>query len=401
MAQTEKIPLVPQLSLAERDRRYKKVREAMTQAHMDVLLAPANTGRWEQLQADSRYLTSIGGFATEVFTIFPLEGAVTAYVFNRAAWWKRAQTWVDDVRDGRNRWAENAVERLKEIGFDKGTVGITGLSGLFRAPDGIIPHRTVKLLEAAFPKARFVNATEMMQEIRALKSMEEIGFLERSATIIEEMIATMREAATPGTAEKDLYAAMLSTMLKKGGELPTLLFLGTGPGVTNSSFVPTERVIQKGDRVVNKIEAKYGGYAAQAVAPMVVGKPDKILQEMIDVSLACFNSILEKMRPGTTFGALFDTYTGAVERYGKNKYLWYHPMMHARGLGDDGPALLGDKDLERFREIELQAGMVFVLKPQGRSVDTKDRASLGDTVVVTENGARRLGRRELKLIVNE
>ena len=69
---------IPQLSIEERDRRYKVVRAEMAQRKIDVLLLPANTGRWEQLQGDSRYLTSIGGFATEVFTVFPREGDVTA-----------------------------------------------------------------------------------------------------------------------------------------------------------------------------------------------------------------------------------------------------------------------------------------------------------------------------------
>ena len=73
-------------------------------------------------------------------------------------------------------------------------------------------------------------------------------------------------------------------------------------------------------------------------------------------------------------------------------------MMHARGLGDDGPALLGNKDLERFKRIELQAGMVFILKPQVRWAEAKDRASVGDTVVVTYSAARRLGSHALKLI---
>ena len=63
----------------------------MAKRGIDVLLAPANTGRWEQLQGDSRYLTTIGGFATEVFTVFPREGDVTAFIFNRAAWWQKAQ----------------------------------------------------------------------------------------------------------------------------------------------------------------------------------------------------------------------------------------------------------------------------------------------------------------------
>jgi hypothetical protein len=63
--------LIPLLSLAERDRRYKNVRERMAQEGLDVLLLPANHSRWEQMMADSRYLSGIGGFATEVFTVFP------------------------------------------------------------------------------------------------------------------------------------------------------------------------------------------------------------------------------------------------------------------------------------------------------------------------------------------
>jgi len=391
--------MIPQLSLQERDRRYTKVRAEMARQGIDCLLLPANTGRWEQLQGDSRYLTTIGGFATEVFTVFPREGGVTAYIFNRAGWWKQAQQWVTDVRDGRNRWGQNAIERISELGLQKGTIGISGLAGLFRAPEGIIPYSSVKAMQDAFPHAKFVNATEMMQEIRSVKSAEEVSMLERSASIIEKTIEAMVEHANPGVSEKELYGAMIQTMLANGGELPTLFFLSAGPGLSNSSFVPTDYRIQKGDRIIDEIEAKYGGYAAQAVCPVVIGTPDDEYQKMIDISRACFDSILHNMKPGVTFGSLFDIYRDTVERHGKDKYLWNHPVMHARGLGDDGPALLGDKDLERFSKIELQAGMVFILKPQVRAAQGKGRASIGDTVVVTESGARRLGKRELKLIV--
>jgi len=162
--------MIPQLSIQERDRRYKIVRAEMAKRNIDVLLLPANTGRWEQLQGDSRYLTSLGGFATEVFTVFPREGDVSAYIFNRAGWWKQAQKWVSDVRDGRNRWGENAIERISELGLQKGTIGISGLAGLFRAPEGIIPYSSVKAIQDTFPQAKIVNVTEMMQEIRAVKA---------------------------------------------------------------------------------------------------------------------------------------------------------------------------------------------------------------------------------------
>jgi Xaa-Pro aminopeptidase len=393
--------MIPQLSVQERDRRYKLVREKMAERGIDCLLLPANTGRWEQLQGDSRYLTTIGGFATEVFTVFPREGEVTAYIFNRAAWWKQAQKWVADVRDGRNRWGQNAIERIGELGLQKGTIGISGLAGLFRAPEGIIPYSSVKAIQDALPQAKIVNATEMMQEIRAVKSAEEVSMLERSAAIVEKTIEAMVEHANPGVSEKELYGAMVHTMLASGGELPTLFFLSAGPGLTNSSFVPTDYRIQKGDRIIDEIEAKYGGYAAQAVCPVVMGTPDDEYQKMIDISRACFDAILGAMKPGVTFGALFNVYKRTVEEQGRGEYLWNHPMMHARGLGDDGPALLGDKDLERFSKIPLQTGMTFILKPQVRPAEGKGRASLGDTVTVTEGGARRLGKRKLQLIVKD
>ncbi len=392
---------IPQLSLEERDRRYKKVRTEMARSNIDCLLLPANTGRWEQLQADSRYLSSIGGFATEVFTVFPLEGEVTAYIFNRAGWWKQAQNWVQDVRDGRNRWGENAIERIKELGLGQGTIGIAGLAGLFRAPEGIIPYSSVKAIQDAFPQAKLINATEMMQEIRAIKSAEEVSLLERSAAIIEKVIETMVQTARPGVSEKELYGAMVHAMLSNGGELPTLFFLSAGPDISNSSFVPTDYVIQNGDRIINEIEAKYAGYAAQAVSPVVIGKANQDYEEMIKISRDCFEAILDEMKPGVTFGSLFDTYRESVEQRGKGKYLWNHPMMHARGLGDDGPALLGNQDLERFSKMKLESGMVFILKPQVRTAQGKGRASIGDTVVVTEDGARRFGKRELKLIVKD
>jgi len=393
--------MIPQLSIQERDRRYKIVRAEMAKRGIDVLLAPANTGRWEQLQGDSRYLTTIGGFATEVFTVFPREGDVTAFIFNRASWWQKAQNWVTDVRDGRNRWGQNAIDRITELGLQKGTVGVAGLAGLFRAPEGIIPYTSIKAIQDAFPQAKLVNTTEMMQEIRAIKSAEEVALLEHSAAITEKTIDAMIENANPGVSEKELYGAMVHAMLANGGELPTLFFLSAGPGITNSSFVPTDYRIQKNDRLINEIEAKYAGYAAQAVAPAVIGAADDEFVKMTEMSRACFDAILNAMKPGVTFGTLFDLYRETVEQKGNGKYLWSHPMMHARGLGDDGPALLGDKDLERFSQIQLQTGMTFILKPQVRPAQGKGRASLGDTVTVTENGARRLGKRELKLIVKK
>src|SRR5437868_14836385 len=88
--------LIPTFSLAERDRRYALIRKAMAAEGIDVLVLPASVARWEQTMADSRYVTQIGGFGTESLAVFPKTGEVTAYLFNRAGFWKRHQNWVAD-----------------------------------------------------------------------------------------------------------------------------------------------------------------------------------------------------------------------------------------------------------------------------------------------------------------
>jgi Xaa-Pro aminopeptidase len=387
---------LPQLSLAERDRRYGLVRARMAERGLDVLLAPANTGRWEQLQADARYLSQIGGNATEPFVLFPREGEPTALVMNRAGWWRAAHDWVADVRDCRNRWAESVGDWLAERGYARATIGVAGLAGLTRSPDGIVAHGTLAGLQARFPEAAFHDATDLMLRVRARKGPEEIAFLERSIGLVELGIRAMAETARPGVAECEVYAAVWHAMVGNGGEFPSLLFLSAGPHLAGSAFVPTTRPLALGDVILNEIEIKYGGYGAQANQPMFIGEPTPRQRDLYATGQRAFAAVLAEMAPGVTMGHLMDTYVAAVQ---ETPFHWRFPLMHARGLGDDIPILVGGDDLERYRGTALEPGMVFVLKPHVQDPETGGSLTIGDTVCVTEQGARRLGQRSMDPLV--
>jgi len=69
----------PRFSLAERDRRWAAVRARMAAQGIDVLVTPQNSGHSTDFQANSRYLSHVGGGGdADVAVVFPLEGAVTA-----------------------------------------------------------------------------------------------------------------------------------------------------------------------------------------------------------------------------------------------------------------------------------------------------------------------------------
>src|SRR5713226_596434 len=116
---------LPRLSLSERDRRWSRVRQAMAARDLACIVTPPNTGHWELFQADTRYLTHIGGNCSETACVFPLEGEVTAIVLNRPEFWSRAQDWVADVRTPKHdMWSEPIIERLHELGIDRQPIGI-------------------------------------------------------------------------------------------------------------------------------------------------------------------------------------------------------------------------------------------------------------------------------------
>jgi Xaa-Pro aminopeptidase len=382
---------VPRFSLAERKRRFDRVRRFMRDAGVDCIVVPYNTGHWGQFQADVQYLTGMGGNDSEVCAVFPLEGKATAWVRSGRyiQSWLGAQDWTTDIRSSGGIWGPPIVERLKELGMERATIGVVGLDGMTRAPEGVIPYVLMNTLERELPQANFSSATALMQEARAVKSNEELTMLLRAAAIAELAAEAMREAARPGVPDALVFAAVYNAMLTNGGEVPTMLLWRAGPEAQDTFYLPTNRPLEPGDQIVTELEAKYAGYRAQVVQPLFVSHPKDPYPDMVQVSIAAFNRLCELMRPGVTMGELYDACAAAGEGTGYQTRLG----MHGRGLGEDRPLFSGGAGSEQTRQIKLEANNVFILKPSAATPDHKRHINWGDTVVVTPEGARRLGKR--------
>ena len=58
--------------------------------------------------------------------------------------------------------------------------------------------------------------------MRAIKTPEEIDFLQKAAHLGDLMLETCRKTARPGVKESEVYGQMMATMIGNGGEEPTL-----------------------------------------------------------------------------------------------------------------------------------------------------------------------------------
>ena len=392
---------LPKFSHQERERRWGRVRALMRQQQFDAIIGLPNQSHWDQFQADIRYLTHIGGHQTEVAAVFPESGEVTAFVRggNEVEWWSIAQDWVTDIRATRRSWGEPMAERINELRLGEARIGVSGLSGLLRAPEGTVVSGIIEKLRRTFPEAQFENATELLQDARSVKGPEEIAWIERAAEILDKVVETILAKARPGVMENEMVATIWHTIIANGGDYPSMTHWGAGVDVPWASRIAPHRPLQAGDMINTELEAKYGGYIAQTVQAACLGRIPRELQKAFDASVKVFDELVKFMKPGVTFREVVIYYRKLVQESG---HIPKGMLLHGRGIGEDRPQITGEVEGDIYNSatytmhlnLPLAEGNVFVLKPGAMPADAPDSIRCGDTVVITKEGARRLGKRK-------
>jgi Xaa-Pro dipeptidase len=395
----------PRFSLAERDRRWNAVRALMRQYNLDVIVTPQNSGHSADYQADTRYLTHCGGGEPDVAAVFPIEGEVTAIATSAAPRWPTVQDWTKDVREARRNYGRAIVERLKELNVERGRIGITGLGEVegTRTPEGTIFYGTWKQIREAFPNAELVDATHILAEVRYVKSQEEIDVLTKSMEIIELAMEAEIAAAKPGAKDWEVWAAAQYAMMRNGSEMPVHCFWVSGKNPKRTLTRPSMRVLERGDVIINELEASWIGYRSQGVQPVFVEVINPVQAELIKVQRELFNRILDNLKPGTTVAELLElarkTAGEVAPESGFAAGAKGDLTMHGRGAGDDGPIITPHARNPKQLATPMRENMVFICKPSAISADGEYTCQWGDTVVVTKNGGRRLGKRPHELAV--
>ena len=383
----------PSFSLAERDHRYARVREFMAERSLDCLLVPASDA--ETTQDNSRYLCQIGGHSGgAAWVVFPASGEATALVENNRvqAMWKSNLLWPTDIRWG--TFSEMVPERVKELGLERSRIGVVGLTDLRAKPEGIIPYETWRRITAALPQAGFVSATQVLALARVVKSPEEIAVIQRVTDANEAAIRRMMEVATPGIEEWTVWLAMTEVLMRHTAGYPSRLSISSNSRRGNSSNgQPLPIAMEDGGILTEEIVARLQGYAAQSNHSILVGTRDADrYRDAMTASIEIFHELVGWIKPGKTVGQLMEEYTRCAEARGGTIG---GVLIRASGLGDDRPRTGPVGPPGADHDMVIQPGWTFTIKTSPRISATGVSAQVGDPVTVTEQGARRLGHREL------
>jgi Xaa-Pro aminopeptidase len=313
-ATRELLKYVPQMSLSEKSRRWDKARKKMLMAGYDALLFLGNDIYWGMGLANLRYLLQI---ETQIGAIglFPLSGdpvvwTAPAHMNRPTSMLLSIQEWVSDIRDATS-WAVIAHE-LHERGLESAKIGLVGFSSTIQTTPTILYDDVISLQKVS-PKAAFSDASWIIQEMRMVKSEEEIEMLRRAGRIARKVIDAMTHSAKPGATEAEVYAEMIRTQIANGGDPNIFNLLASGPVEhpplelwhllhgCEQPLVPTTRPLGVGDIIVAEWHTKYGGYRCHTEFTVYIGKkaPEE-LRRIWEVSVECLHVSKEALVSGRT-----------------------------------------------------------------------------------------------------
>src|SRR6266850_3560014 len=198
------------ISTAELERRWAAVRAAMTDQRIDVLLMQSNN---DFMGGYVRYFTDVpatNGYPVTV--IFPRDERMTVIGQGPMGVVREFPPQGDPLRRGTARFlgmpsyascpytaeydaqlAEQALEK-----YASGTIGLLGRAAMsFALGD---------YLKRALLRAKFVDASDMVDRIKAIKSPEELERIRRTATMQDKAMEETFASVRPGMRELEVAA---------------------------------------------------------------------------------------------------------------------------------------------------------------------------------------------------
>lgn len=364
---------------AERQLRYERVRAAMSEAGLDLLLAFGPGWRRENV----RYLTDAPVAASAAFVVVPAGGEPSVFTTRRQDVPVIAgRDWVTDVQvlDTANPAA--FLERLGDTGAKR--VGIAHYE--------LVPTVLMDLVRRSLPGARIVSATSLLDNARMVKSDWELARMRRSAKVCAAGWEAFVAALEPGLPEYRIVSAVEAEIKRLGAE-DNFMLIASGKDEVRGMTPPGDRLLGDGDMVRTELTPQMDGYWLQICRSAVVGKASDAQKRSFDLFNEAVEAGMSVVRPGITAHEVAVAQNDVFRKQGYGEYCtsqYTRVRGHGHGLHlDETPIIEGN-------ETVLPENAVFIIHPNTYTPIAGYHV-LGDPVRVTATGYEILVETERKL----
>jgi len=387
----------PRFSKEEYDRRFREIRRRMQEKGIDVLIIYGDSGSNNANHANVKYVSNYQDPVSS-YGVFPLKGEPSLHISNRLYLPYAKRMSIFPRTDAVDYNPGGAVEsRIRELGLEKGTIGLVGLRGILY---GSLPFGPLDHWHKAFGSASFVDATDILADVRLIKSREELTWFRKGAALTDMAFEALEKKAKAGMTDFQLAGIITNSYMPRGGG-PKLIFIGSTsmsrPHLIFPCQFPSFRKVGKGDIILTELSADYEMYAGQGHRPITVGvPPTPIYRKMFDVAVDAYTRVLKVLKPGVTHVEI----KKAASIIQDEGFTTFDATLHGWGLLIEPPRLDIDSVMIRrpVNEFVVQEGMLLVIQPNVVTPDGKRGLQVGNLIEITPTGARALQKFPIKFM---
>ena len=269
---------------------------------------------------------------------------------------------------------------LEKEGLAGKTIGVNSTAPAFNVLD-----------IAARSNITFVNAKPLLEEMRIIKTSEEIENLRISASIVDKVFEDAIKFIKPGMKEDDVKKFMHSEMVRYGGANPESI-VATGPNSSYGHYLGGDRVIESRDIVLLDYGCTYNNMWSDISRTIFVGGISDENRKIYDIcresteagEAACFE--------GAFIPDVDKASRDVIEKAGYGEY-FDHRLGHGIGyMIHEAP------DIKASNPRKLEKGMAFSIEP-GINIPGKVGMRVEDIVAVTDQGVEVLNKATHELII--
>ena len=269
---------------------------------------------------------------------------------------------------------------IRDAGLGAATIAYDGR--------GIFPEN-LDAIQKLVPSASFVPGTELLRQIRAVKTDEEQVRLRRAAEITESAIDVAIASAAEGVRERDLVEVFERAVLDQDARLR---FAQIAFGQRGATGYVVNRIapLDVNDIIRFDMGCAFRGYTSDIARNFSLAEPPVKAKRLHEAMLAGEEAAVAALRPGTPVRDVVQAALDAIRELGVPEYNRHH-VGHGLGLDVyDFPILTSTTD------DLIEAGMVVAIETPYYELGF---AGLHpeDAVLVTETGGEYLTRGDRSL----
>lgn len=245
-------------------------------------------------------------------------------------------------------------------------------------------HTTVAALRslesAAGNKVSWQAESGWIEELRSVKSADEISRLRAAAKLISQVFESVLPIIRPGLRERELAAEIEYKMKKLGAEGPAFdTIVASGKRSALPHARPTERRLKRNELVVLDLGAILARYCSDLTRTVYLGRAPKRIKNWYRAVLEAQEAGREALGEGVECGAADSAARAVLALYGFADY-FTHSLGHGLGLEihEDPRLAAGQKRL-------LHAGNIVTVEP-GVYMEGLGGIRVEDDVLIKKSG---------------